>query len=107
MPSPTADERERRIAQYLSTLHRGQLAEFRLTRMNRVADFRKQLIQLIDQMIETRAEEIAAGMMAEHARPDPKIAQAAERPVPRPPKRSIPVWIRGSSGRTSSVRRVR
>ena len=101
MPNPlTADERERRIVQYLVTLHQGRLAEFRLSRMNRVANFRKQLIQLIDKMIEERAEELAAGMLMEYAprQPERKVGDTAEDRLPIPPKRVRPVWLQDSAG---------
>ena len=95
-PQPlTADERERRVIQYLLSLNKGQIAEFRLARMGRIANFRRALMQLIEQMIESRAEILAAGMVMEHA---------PERPAPEEPKRAPrrrlplsqrrkPIWV--------------
>lgn len=97
-PMPTADERERRIVQYLLSVHRERIGQFRLSRMNRVANFRKQLIILIDQMIETRAEEIAAAMLEEYAEPMPKLPKVdptkGRLVIPGPKK--IPAWVRKS-----------
>lgn len=68
MPNPlTADERERRTVKYLRTLHKGELAEFRLDRMNRVANFRKALKELLERFVEARAEELAAALIEQHA----------------------------------------
>ena len=98
----TADERERRVVEYLLTLHKGQLAEFRLTRLNRVANFRKALMQLMEQFIEARAEELAAGMLAEYAppRPEKTFEHVTEGRLPLPAKgpkakrRRMPVWVK-------------
>jgi hypothetical protein len=97
----TADERERRIVAYLVTLHQGRLSEFKLTRMNRIANFRKQLIQLIDEMIEVRAEDLAATMLMQFAEPRPA-------PIPHPHtvirrKRRLPPWIGEAHRREKSA----
>jgi hypothetical protein len=93
----TADERDRRIVEYLVSCHRGRLAEFRLTRLNRVANFRKKLIQLLEEMIEARAEELAAGMLMEYAPPRPErpAANVTEGRLPIGPHRArMPAWLR-------------
>ena len=98
-PQPlTADERERRVIQYLLTLHKGDIAHFRLTRLNRVANFRRQLMQLLEEMIESRAEVIAAGMVMEYApeRPERIVRKedVAEGRLPLPErKRRRPKWL--------------
>jgi hypothetical protein len=91
----TADERERRFVQYVSTLNKGQLAEVRLRRMNRIANFRKALIDLINQIVEERAEDLAAAMLMEHApeRPKPLPAPIERKRLPMR-KRGLPPWIR-------------
>lgn len=97
----TADERERRTVEYLVSCHQGRLAEFKLTRLNKVANFRKRLMQLLDEMIESRAEDLAAGMLMEYAPPRPKRAtiDITRDRLPIGPKKSrIPVWL--SKGRT-------
>jgi len=108
-PPNTADERERRFVQYVLTLNKGQLAEFKLTRMNRIANFRRRLIDLLNEMIETRAEDLAAGMLMEHAPARPKRAKALETKVvkERLPllKRRIPPWIRGQR-RAANARKL-
>ena len=96
----TADERDRRMIEYLITLHKGRLAEFKLTRLNRIANSRKRLMQLLDEIIEARAEDLAAGMLMEYAppRPDRKSDPTRER-LPIGPKFSrMPVWIRKNAG---------
>jgi hypothetical protein len=103
-PPCTADERERRCVEYLVTLHRGQLAEFKLTRLNRIANFRKRLMDLLEEMIETRAEDLAAGMLMEYAPPRPKKPEitVAKNRLPLPiRKRRTPVWVRESSSALS------
>lgn len=100
----TADERDRRMIEYLSTLHKGRLAEYRLARMNRIANFRKRMMQLLNEMIESRAEEIAAGMIEEYAPPRPERSEidVTEGRLPIGPKRARrPVWLRanGTEGR--------
>lgn len=102
----TADERERRIVEYLISVHQGRIAEFKLTRLNRLANLRKRLRDLLEEIIETRAEELAAGMLMEYAPPRPaKRPQDApdvregRLPLPIGPKsaRRIPVWLRKSA----------
>jgi hypothetical protein len=95
----TADERERRFVQYAVTLNKGQLAEMKLRRLNRIANFRKQLMELINEMIETRAEDLAASMLMEHApeRPEPLKQEwkVIEGRLPLPErKRRMPKWVR-------------
>jgi hypothetical protein len=94
-PPNTADERERRFVEYIRTLNKGQLAEVKLRRLNRIANFRKSLMELVNQMIECRAEDLAAGMLMEKAeeRP-PRILVLNDRPVPAERKRRMPVWVR-------------
>jgi len=100
MHSPlTADQRESRIAAYLRTLNKGELAEFQLTRLNRVANFRKELMHLLENFVEARAEILAAGMLMESAQPRPASqlrAIAKPRPKRRQP-RKMPAWLRNSS----------
>ncbi len=108
----TADERERRLVEYLVTLHQGRLSEFRLTRLNRIANFRKKLMELLEEMIEARAEELAAGMLVEFAPPRPtrKESNPMEGRLPIPPKRArMPVWIRKSAdgSRSSGTSKAR
>lgn len=94
----TADERERRIVQYLSSVHQGRLAEFKLTRLNRIANLRKKLMELLNEMIESRAEDLAAGMLMEYAppRPERRERNVVEGRLPIGPKRAeMPVWLRG------------
>ena len=91
-PHPlTADEREGRLVRYLLTLHRGELEEFRLSRLNRVANFRKALKELLEEFIEARAENLAAGMIAEHARPAPRRRSKAR--LPAVSTRRMPEWV--------------
>ena len=99
----TADERERRFVEYVSTLNKGEIAELRLTRMNRIANFRKALMQLLNDLIETRAEDLAAAMLMEHAPERPKKKPAAvvkgRLPLPAPAERKrsgrkMPRWVR-------------
>jgi hypothetical protein len=102
----TADERERRIIEYLTTVHQGRIAEFKLTRLNRIANFRKKLMELLDELIETRAEDLAAGMLMQYAppRPERKEGDILEGRLPIPPKRARrPVWMRGSEDRRGRV----
>lgn len=91
----TADERERRVVEYLLTLNKGQLAEFRFGRMNRVANFRKALMQLMEEFIEARAEERAAAMIEEFApaRPESQL-KALQKARPRRRGKKMPVWLR-------------
>lgn len=99
MPSPlTADERERRMVEYLLTLNKGQLAEVKLRRLNRISNFRKRLMDLLNEMIEARAEDLAAGMLMEHApaRPVPEWKLKGEK-QPMVRKRRMPPWVRKSA----------
>ena len=99
----TADERERRFVQYVLTLNKGQLAETKLRRLNRIANFRKQLMELLNAMIETRAEDLACSMLMLYApeRPLPSWKEnekAARGRLPLPErKRKMPPWIRAQS----------
>lgn len=68
----TADERERRFVRYVKGLHKGEIVQLQFSQMNRMANFRKDLKRLLEEIIEVRAEEIAAGML---------IDEAPERPV--------------------------
>jgi hypothetical protein len=99
VPNPkTADERERRFVQYVSTLNKGQLAEVRLRRMNRVANFRKALMQLVNEMVEERAEDLAAAMLMAHAPERPKRGPVAVEERKRPGRKAaMPPWIREES----------
>ena len=110
MPAPfTADERERRFVQYAITLNKGQLAEMKLRRLNRIANFRKQLMDLINQMIETRAEDLAASMLMEHApeRPEPlrQESKVIEGRLPLTRKRRTPPWVREEGKAAAAARR--
>src|SRR6202030_4241054 len=97
-PPNTADERERRFVQYVLTLNKGQLAEVRLRRLNRIANFRRALMDLINEMIENRAEDLACAMLMQHAPERPKRPRDLETKVvkDRLPlrKRRMPPWIR-------------
>lgn len=102
----TADERERRLIEYLTTVHQGRIAEFKLTRLNRIANFRKRLMELLDEMIEARAEDLAAGMLMQYAppRPERKEGDIWEGRLPIPPQRARrPVWIKGLEDRRGRV----
>ena len=97
-PPLTADERERRVIQYLETLHKGQIAEFRLGRLSRVANFRKALAQLMEQFLEARAEELCAAWLEQYASPRPEHPSAdlvtKRLPTPKPKRRRMPVWVK-------------
>lgn len=108
MPVPlTADERERRCVEYLVTLHKGQLAEFKLTRLNRIANFRHRLNELLNDMIEARAEDLAAGMLMEHApeRPIKKALPVRTENGLKLRKRRTPTWVQkqGEAARYKSA----
>jgi hypothetical protein len=94
----TADERHRRVIQYLETINKGQTAEFRLSRMNRVANFRKALMQLLDSFIEARAEELSAAWLEQFAAPRPERPESdvatGRLPLPVAKKRRMPVWVK-------------
>lgn len=95
----TADERHRRMVEYLSSVHRGRILEFKLSRLNKIANFRKQLKVLLDDLIEARAEDLAAGMLMEHAPPRPQRTKVdvREERLPAPPKKvRKPIWMRES-----------
>jgi len=100
MRPKTADERERRTVQYLLTLHKGQLGEFRLRRTNTIANFRHDLMAMLNKLIEARAEDLAAAMLMEHAPERPSRLVKAEFVKGRLPlperKRRIPVWVTAS-----------
>jgi hypothetical protein len=87
----TADERERRTIEYLRSLHKGQLAEFKLTRLNKLANCRRMLRELIEEMIEMRAEDLAAGMLMEDAPKRPKRLRS--KVLAKQEGRKLPVWI--------------
>lgn len=94
----TADERERRFVEYIRTLNKGQLGEVRLRRMNKIANFRKTLIDLMEQMIEARAEDLAAAMLTADApeRPKRKSRVCEGRLVV---VRKLPVWLAKSNAK--------
>ena len=69
----TADERERRFVRYVKGLNKGEIAELRFAQLNHMANFRKDLIKLLEEMIEVRAQEIAAGMLMETAADRPRL----------------------------------
>ena len=103
----TADERERRFVQYVLTLNKGQIGELRLRRLNSIANFRHRLMELLDELIEARAEDLAAAMLMEHApeRPKPNRGEREETARGRLPlaerKRRMPKWVR-DAGRIAS-----
>jgi hypothetical protein len=90
----TADERDKRVVQYLLTLNKGQIAEFRLTRLNRVANFRKALMQLMEEFVSARAEELAAGMIEAHAPERPQLKETARSMSVSAKRRRMPVWVK-------------
>jgi hypothetical protein len=95
----TTDERERRFIEYIHSLNKGQLNEFRLSRLNRIANFRKSLMQLVNDLVEARAEDLAAAMWLRHApeRPPKLMAEAKKRIVPIARARRIPPWLQKQS----------
>jgi hypothetical protein len=94
MPGPlTADERERRQVQYLRSLNKSELADFKLARLNEIANFRKVLLQLVNEMVESRAQDLAAGMLLEDAAEKPKVLQVVNRRRLAPRKAIQPEWI--------------
>ncbi len=94
----TADERERRFVQYVITLNKGQLAEVRLRRMNRIANFRKALMDLVNEMVEERAEDLAAAMLMEHAPERPMRGPVAVEGRRLPGRKAgMPQWVREES----------
>lgn len=88
----TADERERRLVQYLRTLDKSELADFRLARLNQIANFRKALMQLLNEMVESRAQDLAAAMLLENAAERQQPAHASRRRL-APRKAVQPVWV--------------
>jgi hypothetical protein len=101
------------MIQYLETLNKGQLAEFRLGRMNRVANFRKALMQILEVFIEARAEELSAAWLEQFAEPRPKRLESdvaeGRLPLPAAKKRRMPVWVKraveaGEKGRKYAQR---
>ncbi len=107
LPPNTADERERRFVQYVLTLNKGQLAEVKLRRLNRIANFRKALMELINQMIETRAEDLACAMLMEYAPERPKRPEIKPQCAPAlsERKRRIPPWLRERAAVETANRR--
>ena len=89
----TADERERRFVQYLRSLNKSELADLRLARLNQVANFRKVLMQLLNEMVEARAHDLAAAMLIEDAPEKPKVLQVVKRRKLPPSKAVRPEWI--------------
>lgn len=96
MNPKTADERERRCVEYLRTLNKGQLAEFKLTRLNRITNLRRTLLDLINRMVEERAEDLAAGMLMEKA-PERPVLVLQPKPVSEERRRKLPVWVRAEA----------
>jgi hypothetical protein len=93
----TADERERRFVEYMLTLNKGQIAEAKLRRLNRIANFRRALMDLINQMVETRAEDLAASMLMEYAPKRPKKPAEAVIKGRLPLRtRRMPKWVEES-----------
>jgi hypothetical protein len=93
----TADERERRFVAYVLTLHKGQIGELRLRRMNEISNFRKALMQLVNELIEKRSEDLAAAMLMEFAPPRPKPVRAAVQRLLSDRKRVTPPWVKQQS----------
>lgn len=60
----TFNEREERFIEYLTSLDREQAIELKCDRLGRVADLRKKLMALLNQIIEERAESLAAALVA-------------------------------------------
>lgn len=59
----TADKRDERFAEYLRTLRKWEITDVRSERLSRVSDLRKKLLVLLEQIIEERAEALAAGIV--------------------------------------------
>jgi len=89
----TADERERRFVEYLRSLNKSELADLRLARLNQVANFRKVLMQLLNEMVEARAEDLAAAMLIADAPEKPKVLHVVKRRRLSPSKAITPEWI--------------
>jgi hypothetical protein len=93
----TADERERRFVQYLRSLNKSELADLRLARLNQVANFRKVLMQLLNEMVESRAQDLAAAMLIADAPEKPKVLHVVKRRRLAPSKAIQPEWIKQES----------
>ena len=93
----TADERERRFVQYLRSLNKSELADLRLARLNQVANFRKAMMQLVNEMVESRAQDLAAAMLIADAPEKPGVLQVVKRRRLPPPKATKPEWIEQES----------
>jgi hypothetical protein len=94
MPQPkTADERERRFVEYLRTLNKSELADLRLARLNQIANFRKVLMQLLNEMVENRAQDLAAAMLITDAPEKAKPLQVVGRRRLAPRKAERPEWV--------------
>jgi hypothetical protein len=63
--------------------------------MNRIANFRKTLMQLLNEMVESRAEDLAAAMMMWEASERPeRTATPVQRERRLPPRKAArPVWV--------------
>ena len=92
----TADEREKRIVQYLRSLNKGELGEYQLSRFNRVANFRKELMQLLEKFIEARAEILCAAMLMDDAAPrtESQLKAIAKARPRRRIGRRMPPWLK-------------
>lgn len=73
----TFNEREERFIEYLTSLDREQVIDLKCERLGRVADLRKKLMALLNQIIEERAESLAAAMI-ERAAPERLRLQSDE-----------------------------
>jgi hypothetical protein len=88
-------------------VHQGRILEFKLTRLNKVANFRKKLMELLNEMIEARAEDLAAGMLLEFAapRPEKRPRDITEGRLPIPPKKAEkPIWLQNSEDKRFKVK---
>lgn len=90
----TADERERRFVRYLRSLDKSELADLRLARLNQIANMRKALMQLVNEMVENRAQDIAAAMLIVEAPEKTRPLQRVERRRLGTRKALLPVWIK-------------
>lgn len=90
--------RQRGFVRCVADLNKSHIGEVRLDRLNRFANFRKQLLQLIEQMVEARAQELAAGMLQELALERQPPPDANPFPLPQAAaKRGMPKWVREES----------
>jgi len=103
----TADERERRYVQYLLACNKGEIAEIRLGRMNRVANFRKAVRELIDAFVEAKAEEIAAAMLEQYAPERPQVVEMAKAAKRGAKMRRIPTWVQRAGSAQMDVGKKR